>query len=90
MLCYVVARLWAGRPRDLGSIPSSGKRFLLYPKCPDRLWGPLGTVGTTAAATHLNLVPRLRLCGAIPTHPHSLRFVVLNELSRVLNGNGPI
>ena len=41
----VVARPWAGRPRNPGSIPDSGKKFVSYPKCPDRLWSPLGTVG---------------------------------------------
>jgi hypothetical protein len=41
----VVARPWAGRPRNPGSIPGSGKRLVSYPKCPDRLWCPLGTVG---------------------------------------------
>jgi hypothetical protein len=25
---------------DRGSIPDRGKGFLLYPLCPDRLWGP--------------------------------------------------
>jgi len=42
---FVVAGPWAGRPRNSGSIPGSGKRFVSYPKCPDRLWGPLGNVG---------------------------------------------
>ena len=41
----VVVRPWPGRPRNPGSIPSSGKNFVSFPKCPDRLWGPLGTVG---------------------------------------------
>jgi len=40
-----VARPWPRRPRNPGSIPGSGKSFVSYSKCPDRLWGPFGTVG---------------------------------------------
>jgi hypothetical protein len=40
--CVVTCNDWlrAGRPGDRGSIPGRGKRFFLYPLCPDRLWGP--------------------------------------------------
>ena len=40
-----MARPWPGQPRNPGSIPGSGLRFVSFPKCPDRLWGPVGTVG---------------------------------------------
>jgi hypothetical protein len=73
----VVVGLQIGRPRILGSIPGSGKRFFSSAKSPGRLWDPLspcslGFGGSFAGAKWLK-------CGA----DHSLpsRSNVSNERS---------
>jgi hypothetical protein len=65
-----MASIWAGKPRNLGSIPSKGKRSFSSPKCPDNLWGLLdllcnGHSGSflqvVKLITHLQLVLRLKM-----------------------------
>jgi hypothetical protein len=53
----IVTRLPAGQATNRGSIPSNSKNS---PKLPDRLCGSIVNL-----PTHLNLVPRLRMSGAI-------------------------
>jgi hypothetical protein len=63
---------------DRGSIPSRGnvEIFSSSPPRPDRLWGPANLVSDwyrgqsgldVKLTTHLHLVPRLRLRGAVPS-----------------------
>jgi hypothetical protein len=63
---------------DPRSIPDSGKRVFSSPQCPDILWGLLSPLmdergKNVKLATHLHLVPRLRivelyLCSLIHLH----------------------
>jgi hypothetical protein len=60
-----------------GSIPGGGWEFFFSPPCPERLWSPptsypMGIRGSYTggkAVTHLHLVSRSRMCGAIPPPP---------------------
>ena len=73
--------LWDGRPRKRGSI--SGKCYGFFPssKPPDRLWsspcllfqGHSG-VFLREANTHLLLVPRFRMRGALSSLPHTSEY----------------
>jgi hypothetical protein len=69
-----------------------GQIFLSSSPRPDRLWGPPSfySVGTGELSprvkgrsmkviTHLHLIHRLRLCGAIPPLPQCLHGVMLNK-----------
>jgi len=77
------------RPRNLGSIPRRKKKLFSDTKLPEKLWAPkasyskvLGTISSgeqssqgVKLTTHLHLVPRLRMRGAIHPLPpmHSWR-----------------
>jgi hypothetical protein len=75
----VVARLRDGQRRNRGWIPRKDRRYFFSPKCPGRLWGPPNLLfivyrrksGRGVKLTsHLHVVPRLKLSGAIPPVPH--------------------
>jgi len=69
-----VTRLWAGRP---GFDSRQRQGFLSTPKRPDRPWSPHSLLSEVPAysgwgvklITHLYIVPRLRMHGAIPPLP---------------------
>jgi len=61
-----------------GSIPGRGKRFFSSPTRPDWLWGPPSLLFNgyrwwgghgMKLATHLQLLPGLRTCAAVPLLP---------------------
>jgi hypothetical protein len=55
----IVTRLWAGRS-GFDSQQGEWRKFFSFPPRPDRPWG-------VKLTTHILLVPRLRIRGAIPT-----------------------
>jgi hypothetical protein len=77
-----VTRLQAEWPRNLGSIPGRGKRFISIPQRPDQLWGLLNLVFNWGGGGHLlevkqpgraaehspNLVERLRMSADTPIY----------------------
>jgi hypothetical protein len=80
----IVTRLWAGIPRNSGSIPGRGKRFIISVQRADRLsvpyfrlfcgywsiFSPRQNGRLAKLTTHPHLVSRLRMSGAIPPLPY--------------------
>jgi hypothetical protein len=78
--------LQAGCPRNCGSIPSRGKIFFCFSKCPDKLGVGVGgqpmsySMGTGGSFPGVkqpgcepdHLVPRLRMSGTVRPLPHML------------------
>jgi hypothetical protein len=67
------------------SYPGRGKRFFSLPQHPDQFWTlarvpgavSLGSSGQEMRlTTHLHIVPRIRICGAIPSLP---LYVLMNS-----------
>jgi len=88
----IVTRQQRGRPRNPGSIPGTVNTYLL-PELPDRLWGPSSLLssryrglvprtnieGAVKSTTHLHLLLRLRISGAIFHSPIWLHGVHTNN-----------
>lgn len=85
-LVGVVTRLRAGRPRNCGSIPSNGKRFISSQKRSDHLWCPPGlslhgwSSRNLKLTSQLRVVPRLRKGRAAPPHFRTVSLFVLWQL----------
>jgi len=79
---------WLAMSRLIGVRGGGGWEFFLCPSLPDWLWGPLnGYRGffppgwsdrTVNLITHLLIVPRSRISGAIPPPPISFHGMVLS------------